>query len=276
VLAEVESTRDRDLSCGQPGPVVIDCRTRGPAFSRHPPGWKVRARPARGPADYGAAVREDRIVNDGVPARVYDPGNGRGLLLFGPGGGHSKDSDRFVSLSRHYARRTGLAVVCMDAVDHGERKPPQVSPALPAGWRSQVSGQMVADWQTTASALSSLGVPLAYVGFSMGMIFGAPTVAAIPTIQAAVFGVGGIPAGEWLDDSNLEPQLLAPASGLDRPEVLMLNVTEDEFFPRAGTHRFFDAIPGHKKRLMFWPGSHDHWPDEAIRQSVDFVNSHVG
>lgn len=128
-------------------------------------------------------MREERIESDRIPGRLYDPGDARGLLLFGHGGGHSKDSERFVRLSRHYAEQTGLAVVCIDAVDHGERKPKPVGARVPPQWHSKVADQMVADWQKTADALSSIGPVLAYAGFSMGMIFGAPTVAAMPEHQ---------------------------------------------------------------------------------------------
>ncbi len=141
-------------------------------------------------------MREERIENDGVPGRLYDPGDATGLLLFGHGGGHSKDSERFVSLSRHYAEQTGLGVVCIDAVDHGERKPRAASEGVPPGWHSRVAHQMVADWHRTAEALSSIGPAVAYVGFSMGMIFGALTVVALPSIKAAVWS-GRHPNRRW-------------------------------------------------------------------------------
>jgi pimeloyl-ACP methyl ester carboxylesterase len=228
-------------------------------------------------------VREERIETDGIPGRLYDPGGARGLLLFGHGGGHGKDSERFVHLARHHAEETGLAVVCIDAVDHGERRPrspgpgPGSGPAgLPPRWHSDAAGRMVADWQATARALSSVGPAVAYVGFSMGMIFGAPTVAALPGIKAAVFGVGGLPTGAGIQDPPLRALLLDAASRLGHPQVLLLNMTRDDVFPTAGTHEFFDAIPGRRKRLMFWESDHDSWPPEAIRHSVAFVNEHTG
>lgn len=60
-------------------------------------------------------MREERIETDGIPAKLYDPGDARGLLLLGHGGGGSKDDERFVGLGRQYAETTGLAVVCIDA-----------------------------------------------------------------------------------------------------------------------------------------------------------------
>lgn len=220
-------------------------------------------------------MNEERIETDGVPAKLYDPGCARGLLLLGHGGGQSKDGERFVRMSRHYAEKTDLAVVCIDAVDHGERAPAAAGPGIPRRWHSSAAQQMVADWTTTVAALSGIGPPLAYVGFSMGMIFGAPVVVTMPSIKAVVFGVGGIPAGGGIDDPPLRSMLLEAASKLEAPQVLMINKTADEVFPIEGTHEFFAAIPGDRKRLMFWPGTHDDWPAEAIRHSVDFVNQHT-
>jgi pimeloyl-ACP methyl ester carboxylesterase len=220
-------------------------------------------------------MREERIDDGGVPAKLYVPGEARGLLLFGHGGGHSKDSERVVRLCRSYGEQTGLAVVCIDAVDHGERKPNGVSEGLPARWHSTATAQMVVDWQTTVDSLVSIGPAVAYVGWSMGMIFGAPTVAAMPSVKAAVFGVGGIPSGPWINDPPLRSMLLDAASKLAHSQVLMLNMTQDQLFRTEDTHRFFDAIPGRRKRLMFWEAEHDDWPAEAIRHSIDFINEYT-
>ena len=127
------------------------------------------------------------------------------MLPFGHGGAHSKDSTRFVRLSRTYADRTGLAVVCIDAVDHGERKPEGLSAGLPP----------------------------------------------------------------------VRSMLLGPASKLDHPQVLMLNMTNDEVFSIEDAHVFFDVIPGRKKRLVFWEGDHDEWPAEAIEHSIALINEYT-
>jgi dienelactone hydrolase len=219
-------------------------------------------------------VREERIENDGVPGRLYDPGGASGLLLLGHGGGGSKDDERFVELGRQYAEETGLAVVCIDGPAHGERAPKSgdthederaIRRAI-----FQAGPQMVADWQKTAASLSSIGPAVAYVGFSMGMMYGAPTVAAMPSIKAAVFGVGGIPI-----EARDKRQWLSVAAQLEHPQVLMLNMTQDTIFPPAGVLEFFAAIPGHKKRLMFWEGGHVGLPAESIRQSVAFVKRYA-
>src|SRR4051812_25077573 len=70
---------------------------------------------------YGSVMQEERIEAAGVPAKLYDPGDARGLLLLGHGGGSTKDDDLMVSLGRELAEGTRLRVVCIDAVGHGER-----------------------------------------------------------------------------------------------------------------------------------------------------------
>ncbi|HXH59384.1 alpha/beta fold hydrolase, partial [Iamia sp.] len=217
-------------------------------------------------------MSEERIEVDGIPANLYAATDADALLLLGHGGAHSKDGRRFVDLSRQYAEQTGLAVVCIDAVDHGERTPPKSSPGIPREWHSNAIDPMVHDWRRTAEALSSIGPAVAYVGFSMGAIFGLPTVAAMPSMKAAVFVVGGVPTGGGIDDPPLRPLLLRAASQLEHVPVLMLNKTEDEVFSTEGTQAVFDAIPGRRKRLVFCEGDHDDWPTELIRASVTFIN----
>lgn len=219
-------------------------------------------------------MREERIESDGVPGKLYAPEDAGGLLLLGHGIDGSKDEERFVNLGRRYAESTGLAVVCIDGPAHGERAP-RTGDHLEdqrAIRRSVSRGGpgMVADWQKTAEALSWIGPPVAYVGFSMGMIFGALTVAEMPTIKAAVFGVGGIPIG--VSD---KAAFLEVAWKLGHSQVLMLNMTQDTIFPVAGTLEFFAAIPGRKKRLMFWEGTHGGLPAESVRHSVEFLKKYA-
>ena len=220
-------------------------------------------------------MREERIDLGGIPAKLYQPSGAEAVLLLGHGGGHSKDSPRFERLARRYAEETGLAVVCMDAVDHGERQPTVSGGAVPAGWHSRASDRMVEDWRATAAALEAVGPATAYVGFSMGAIFGFPTVAAMPAIEAAVFVVGGIPSGGGIDDPRLGPIILDAAATLDCCHVLMLNKTDDEIFAAADVHATFDAIPGANKELVFWPGDHNDWPSDLITASISFLHEHL-
>ncbi|MEN3272681.1 MAG: hypothetical protein V7636_1442 [Actinomycetota bacterium] len=210
-------------------------------------------------------MQETRIEPAGIPAKLYDPGDARGLLLLGHGGGGSKDADNFVALGRQLAEGTGLRVLCIDAPGHGERSTGEDVRKTMGSEKN--ASQMTADWRAASDDVG--GGVIAYVGYSMGMLYGAPTVAAMPEIKAAVFGVGGIPA------FVMRERLLGVASNLGHAQVLMLNMTQDETFPVAGVHEFFDAIPGRKKRLMFWEGNHVGLPAESTRHAVAFLNKHT-
>jgi dienelactone hydrolase len=196
-------------------------------------------------------MHEERILIGEVPVRIYAPDGARGLLLFGHGGDKSKDGTRFVRLCRYYAAQTGRAAICIDAVDHGERKPVAATEGVPPNWHSRAISRMVADWRTVVSDLSSLGTPMAYVGFSMGAVFGFPTVASMPNITAAVFVVGGIPASDWADDVNLASSLTSAAAHLDHAHVLMANKDDDVLFPASGVHRLFESVVAKSKQLKF-------------------------
>lgn len=220
-------------------------------------------------------MREERIEVDGIPGRLYTPDGAKALLLLGHGGAMSKDDDRFVELSQLYAERTGLAVLCIDAVDHGERRPPGPAAAIPKEWHSRTSSQMVKDWYAVAQSLKSIGPAVAYVGFSMGSIFGFSVVASMPSIRAAAFVVGGVIHGAGVDDAPLRPLLLTQAARIEHAPVLMLNKTEDEYFAIDETTELFEAIANGEKHLTFFKGRHDDWPEALIDDSVSFVNQHT-
>lgn len=224
---------------------------------------------------YRRSVQEERIEIEGIPARLYAARHAPALLLLGHGGAHSKDGPRFVRLCRTYAEHTGLAVVCIDAVDHGERKRPSVSADIPKQWHSSNVDQMVDDWLTISTALSSIGPAVAYVGFSMGAIFGIPTVAAMPSIRAAVFVAGGIPTGGGIDDAPLRTLLLDAAGRVAHAEILMINKTDDPIFSVQDSLTLFDSIPGDRKLLTLSEGEHDDWPDHLIDDSITFVRQHA-
>ncbi len=216
-------------------------------------------------------MREERIDIGDVPARWYLPPDPGGVLLLGHGGGQSKDAPRFVHLARRYAEEVGLAVVCIDAVDHGERQAAGATAGVPREWHSSSTERMVQDWEAAADALSWIGPAVAYVGFSMGSIFGVPTVAAIPTIMTAVLVVGGIPTGAWIDDPPLHIVLEEAAGRLEHADVLMLNTADDEIFSAADAQALLDAIRARTKRQRIWNGRHDDWSNDMIEESIDFL-----
>jgi dienelactone hydrolase len=230
---------------------------------------------------YGSAVREYRIENKGVPARVYEPEGAAGLLLFGHRGTHNKDLDHVVALCRRYASGTELTVVCIDAPAHGERRPRSGDPE--ADGRAVVDAimggaeQTAADWHTTADALSSIGPAVALVGFSMGAMAGIVTAGSLPSLRALVLGVAGVPAfavAGRRPARTTTPHLEA-ARHLSHVQVLMLNMTDDELMPVEGALELFGAVPGPNKRLMLWEGDHDHMPVDLIECSVAFVRQYA-
>jgi len=219
-------------------------------------------------------VDEHRGYVGDVPLRASIPARADRVLLLGHGGGHGKDTDRFVALGRRYASDTGMAVACIDAVDHGERRPAGATEGVPLQWHSEAIPRMIVDWQAIVEHLAGVGPAVAYIGFSMGAVFGIPTVAAIRSIAVAVFVAGGIPAVDWTDDASLTDTLLDAAGRLNQAHVLMLNMTEDALFPVVDVERLAGAVRARSKVLRFWDGSHDDWSPDLIAESVRFVNEH--
>ena len=93
------------------------------------------------------------------------------------------------------------AVAIMDAPDHGERRPPDLTDAewepyvLARVGDPEVHAQVLEEWPLVIAAVAG-GVPqwdgrVAYAGFSMGSIFGLSIVGDLPEVRAAVFAVGG-------------------------------------------------------------------------------------
>ena len=102
-------------------------------------------------------MREVRLEAASVPFKLYDPGNPNGLLLLGHRGGSGKDDPRIVEHAHRFADSTGLAVVCIDAPAHGERRP---SSSDIAANREVVAATItgpqdvtVADWQAVVASL---------------------------------------------------------------------------------------------------------------------------
>jgi hypothetical protein len=69
--------------------------------------------------------------------------------------------------------------------------------------------------------------------------------------------------------------LYGAMSGLGRRAFPLENrpICPDEVVERRPVRGApLDAIPGRRKRLMFWEAEHDDWPNEAIRHTIDFIN----
>lgn len=225
-----------------------------------------------------------------VPGRLHVPPEPSGLLCYGHGAGGAKDDDVYVLVGQLLARSTGMAALCIDGPVHGERAPSFSSEdertrAQRRCARSRAGAeQMAVDWRAAAdAALGCLATGIdsasAYVGFSMGTLFGVPTVASMPSIEAAVFFAGGLPAPGALDapgeqDPDPEPVgdlLRETAPLLDHADVLMLNNTDDEIFDRAAILDLFSLLGARSKRLFLWAGGHEDVSPEAFAFATDFI-----
>ena len=220
-----------------------------------------------------ALVHEERIELAGVPARVYRPEGAQALLLYGHGAASSKDDPSTVGPCRAYAERTGLAVVCIDAPQHGERAQRRLfAKYRKIDWldlrRKMLTSapQIADDWRNVVGSLSDIGPAVAYVGFSMGAMFAASIVPTMPTIRTVVLSAGGIPA-----DAPDPSRFLAFATALADRHLFMMNMTEDPLFPPPLALEFFAAVPGHDKRIAFWACGHNDHPEDAVEMAADFI-----
>jgi dienelactone hydrolase len=232
-------------------------------------------------------VRVDVTVDgDPVPALVFVPRSASPLplVLFGHGAHLSKDDEVMQILARAIARGVPAGVVLMDCPGHGDRRAPALTDEAfgrdVARRMSDPAGDagLIADWEAIASAARTrvpvLSGPLAYVGFSMGALFGLSIVADMPDVRAAVFALGGLVDDDAFGGGDggtaRNARVRDAASRLGDREVLMLNMTRDEHFPIVGAIEVLETIPG-PKRMAVWAGTHVDIPPEAVTVANQFL-----
>jgi dienelactone hydrolase len=262
--------------------------------------------------DRGIVTRRLKIAgHEGrtVPAVLFTPEGASEpgpVVLVGHGARSDKETEPFPAIGRIFVRRGGWASIIIDGPIHGERRPAGlgdpmdhfVEERMLLG-RRETYEAMVADWRGVIDALGEVkdvgNGQVGYIGFSMGTLLGVPTVAAEPRIRCAVFCIGGmvrrgsaeiqvrgfgghpghLPVEE-VEAANAarNSYLLQVAAGIGQRQVLMLNQSEDELFPREGAFQLYDALTG-PKRLMFFPGKHVQMPRESMDQAVLFFREHL-
>ena len=186
---------------------------------------------------------------------------------------HGRRGHRKVSYVRGAAKRWsrhGLAVVAMDAPYHGDR----VLDQIPDLARNEpFLTQTVGDLRRLCSALGSdqrlAGLPLGYLGFSMGVLVGVPFMAVDLRVRAGVFAVGGATGTGATDPATYAPLIR------ERP-VLLVSADRDEFFNRASVTALYEAFGGSQESLQF-PGTHGTWqhPGRRYRSMYDFFLAHL-
>ena len=234
--------------------------------------------------------RYEGSAGDRVPADVVIPTDVGpwGVLLVAHGLSTDRTSEYIAGAARAWAA-AGLAVVAADAPLHGERSVGR-DPDFTEMGQPAVLIESVCDQRRLLSILAGHdrlgGLPVAFLGFSMGTVMGVPLVAADPRIRAAVFTIGGstrvlveeqLPHLLELLDPLLgvtDPVVYAPGLG-DRP-VLQMNVRDDMVFSERSARVLFDAFPGPKTHVFF-DGLHSEWKDGDLQYTriFDFVASRL-
>lgn len=216
------------------------------------------------------------VARDGrrIPAVHWQPADGaRGLVLACHGGSGHKTSNAILMVAQA-CLPLGLAVVAIDGPVHGERRgdgdltPGTARAAFRAAWRDGVGRTgMGEDMRAALDAAQRLpgcaGLPIGYVGVSMGTAYGIPMLAVEPRVRAAAIGL-------WSTDYAASEHLADFARRM-RCDVWFTQQWNDEFFDRGATLALFDAIGSADKRLVAYPGPHRELEGERLADAIAFV-----
>ncbi len=216
-------------------------------------------------------------LDDCPPTLLFTPSGEHAslpLVLLGHGAHLSKDDPVMQLLAKGFCRGVPAAVALMDCPGHGERRAAEVTDDL---FEADIARRMsdpknyacvVDDWIAVEHAARTADARIdgkaGYAGFSMGAMFGLAVVCEMPSVEAAVFALGGLTFDERRNELMREG-----VRRLGDREVLMLNMTRDEHFPMKGALELFEEIPG-PKRMGVWSGTHVDIPPEAVRLAVEF------
>jgi fermentation-respiration switch protein FrsA (DUF1100 family) len=209
-----------------------------------------------------AGSRGDEILADAYLAPEPGP-----VILIGHGKGNSRKAQYVRGPGALWAR-TGLSVVAADAPLHGDRAGSAPVPEVTAADPDLVRWWLADSLALIGAVEERMGeVPLGYVGFSMGGVFGTRLLAEDRRVRAGVLVVAGAPAvsvaERFPDRADLEPALTetdpcAVAGEIAPRPVLMLNADDDEVFSRRSVLALYDALRP-PKELVFLPGTHSEW-----------------
>ena len=132
--------------------------------------------------------------------------------------------------------------------------------------------QAVIDLRRTTDAVAELpevdAGRIAYAGFSLGTILGAPFCAEEPRIKAATLAIGGGGIGPVASDPVGHIPRFAP-----RP-VLFVSATRDERIPRQSAEALHEAARNPKEVLWF-DCTHSELPGAALKAMWRFLEKHL-
>jgi len=201
-------------------------------------------------------------------------------------GGHGKDNNRKAQYLRgpgmQWAGR-GISLVAADAPLHGDRAGERPVPGV-AITDVDLLNRWVKDQRLLIDAVEARfggGVPIMYMGMSMGAVFGCHLLAEDERLLAAILVVGGstvISIPERFDGAAGLEDLLAltdpviPAARIAPRPVLMVNADDDGIFSQRAAMALYDAL-GRPKEISFFPGGHSRWrsPAQWNRRMLGFA-----
>jgi dienelactone hydrolase len=207
-------------------------------------------------------------AGDRIPVEASFPLVGpRAVAIVAHGATGSRESPHVRAAARALARE-GIAALAPDAPHHGGRRSRATrTDEIRSRWFFE---QAVGDLDRVATAAGEAlpGLPLGYVGFSMGAITGVALLARRPEVRAAVLVVAGLPS-----ESGPREDLMSLAASITATDVLMMQADQDEVFDRSSSFALYDAL-NCPKQILFFPGTHAAWTDAAERYRA--IVHHLG
>ena len=209
-----------------------------------------------------------------VPSSLWLPaGDCRGLILAGHGGSGHRESHA-VALIVESLLPQAYAVLTIDGPVHGARRtdgnldPDVARQAFRDAWRrGRGRDEMTDDWIAALDQASGdarlAGLPIGYIGVSMGTAYGLPFLARDKRVRAAAVGL-------WSTTYAASEHLAAAAHAVDCP-IWFTQQWDDQFFDRVGTAALFDAIGATDKRLVAYPGPHLELSGERLDDAITFL-----
>ena len=211
------------------------------------------------------AAQRLSVTSEGtaIPAVYWAPsGACKGIVLACHGGSGHKLSQAILAIAGE-CLPLGLAVLAIDGPVQGERRAdgsldPQVAvKSFREAWQAGIGRTSMAREMTAAlDALLGLpgfaGLPVGYIGVSMGTGYGIPLLASERRIGVAAIGLSGITCPVWFTQQ-----------------------WDDQTFDREGTFALFDAIGAADKRLVAYPGPHRELEGERLRDAIAFLNGRL-
>lgn len=209
-----------------------------------------------------------------VPAVVWSPAQpSRGIILACHGGSGHKCSPAILAIAQAFLSQ-GFSVLAIDGPVHGDRRsdgdlnPETARTSFRTAWRAGLGRlDMARDMSAALDALLAetdhAGLPVGYIGVSMGTAYGLPLLAEDRRIRAAAIGLWGTtyPASE---------HLAAYARRIECA-IWFTQQWHDEFFDRQGTAELFDAVGAADKRMVVYPGPHRELEGERLADAVSFL-----